>query len=246
MGSAPSTAINDPSKSLSRNAQEIVKLMYPLYYTSQNITSDEHKMASDSWNLILNDKSPEFLARRGKPDFPYTSCIIFFYDTFYTRLFNVHPMSRNLFKNGMRSQGKFLVKMITLALTEINDASKFDKTLIKLAEVHNQRGVKCVEYGVVGEVLFYVLKTVVGANSYDSRVHLAWVKVYSRMLRVIVPCALALELATNSEWQGKRLTISNESYMFSDSNANTSKEHSSDEQQLESEKIRRAEAVNNS
>ena len=135
----------DPAQSLSKNAQDIVKLMYPLYFTTQNITKDEHKIASDSWNHILNDTAPEFLARRGKPDFPYSSSIIFFYDTFYMRLFNVHPMSRNLFKNGMRSQGKFLVKMITLALSEISDSAKFDKTLVKLAEVHNQRGVKCVE-----------------------------------------------------------------------------------------------------
>ena len=72
------------------------------------------------------------------------------------------------------------------------------------------------------------------------------------MLRVIVPTALALELQTNSEWQGKRLTISQESYMFSDSNQNSTSqsasrdgERSADEtQQLESEKIRRAEATN--
>lgn len=147
MGSGSST--NGPVKNLHKSEHEIVKLMFPLYYSSQNITKDEHQMALASWEAILNDKSEEFLANKGTPGFEYSSCVIFFYDMFYTRLFNVHPMSRNLFKNGMKSQGKFLVKMITLALSEINDSDKFDKTLIKLAEVHNQRGVKAVECEII-------------------------------------------------------------------------------------------------
>lgn len=137
--------MHNPTKNLHQSEHAIVKLMFPLYYCSTDITRDEHKIASDGWDGILNDKTPEFLARRNTPGFNYSSCVIFFYDSFYTRLFDVHPMSRNLFKNGMRSQGKFLVKMITLALSEINDAGKFDKTLIKLAEIHNERGVKAVE-----------------------------------------------------------------------------------------------------
>ena len=67
------------------------------------------------------------------------------YDSFYTRLFDIHPMSRYLFKNGMKSQGKFLVQMISLALSELSDPAKFDRTLTKLAEVHYHRGVRAVE-----------------------------------------------------------------------------------------------------
>lgn len=239
MGSTSSTL--DPASKLTKNAQEVVKLMYPLYYTTINISKDEHALASAAWESILNDKSEEFLRMKGTPDFPYSSCVIFFYDTFYTRLFNVHPMSRNLFKNGMRSQGKFLVKMITLALSEINDSTgKFDKTLIKLAEVHNERGVKAVEYGVVGEVLFWVLKKVLGPNAYDSRLHMAWVKVFSRMLRVIVPCAVVLELESNSEWQSKRLSVASESYMFSLSESNANSSDAGNNDNLESEKLRKA------
>ena len=143
MGSGSST--NNPVTNLHKSESAVVKLMFPLYYSSQDISREEHKSASDGWNSILNDKTPEFLARKNDPEFGYSSCVIYFYDSFYTRLFNVHPMSRNLFKNGMRSQGKFLVKMITLALSEINDGVKFDKTLVKLAEVHNERGVKAIE-----------------------------------------------------------------------------------------------------
>ncbi len=106
---------------------------------------EERKLASDAWNLILNDKAPEFLAKKGTQGFEYMSSVIFFYDTFYARLFDIHPMARALFKNGMKSQGKFLVQMISLALSELDDKPKFERTLVKLAEVHNYRGVKAVE-----------------------------------------------------------------------------------------------------
>lgn len=146
MGGAPSTAEPLANKAvLQKNEREVVKLMMPVYYSSTDVTVEERKLASDSWDLILNEKSPEFLAKRGQADFQYQSCVTFFYDSFYFRLFDIHPMCRGLFKSGMKSQGKFLVKMISLALSELDAAEKFDKNLTKLAEVHYQRGVKTVE-----------------------------------------------------------------------------------------------------
>lgn len=48
--------------------------------------------------------------------------------------------------------------------------------------------------GIVGEVLFWALRLVIGYEVYTDEMHSAWVKVYSRMLRVIVPVAIAWEL----------------------------------------------------
>lgn len=148
MGGAPSNTNHKKgggSSTLHKSETEIIRLMFPVYYTIEVISHEERKRALDSWNMILDDKSPEFLSKRGKPDFAYTSCVTFFYDSFYTRLFDIHPMCKQLFKNGMRSQGKFLVKMISLAMSELEDPEKFDKNLVKLAEIHYQRGVKAVE-----------------------------------------------------------------------------------------------------
>jgi len=196
---------------------------------------------------ILNETSKDFLdKKKNDKNFTYSSCVTYFYDSFYMRLFDIHPMSKNLFKNGMRSQGKFLVKMITLALSEINDSKKFDKTLVKLAEVHNERGVKAVEYGVVGEVLFYVMKKIIGPSNYGSKIHMAWVKVYSRMLRIIVPTAVALELETGSSFQLKRLSMA-DSVMFETSKSADASgadgEHAEPLEKLQSEKVRLAEAT---
>lgn len=130
---------------LQKTQHDVVKLMMPVYYTPETIDAKERKFAVDSWNLIVTARSPEYLAQKGNPDFPYASCITFFYDSFYKRLFDIHPMCRQLFRKGMQSQGTFLVKMISLSLSELEDPNKFDKTLIKLAEVHFHRGVKAVE-----------------------------------------------------------------------------------------------------
>lgn len=52
-----------------------------------------------------------------------------------------------MFKTGLKTQGKFLVKIISIALSEIddNDNSKFVSTLTALAENHNKKGVKAIE-----------------------------------------------------------------------------------------------------
>jgi hypothetical protein len=144
MGGVAST-VSKVSTDLRKTEKDIVRLMMPVYYIPETITPGERIIATHSWNLVLDDKAPEFLRLKGNPDFTYNSSVSFFYDSFYTRLFDIHPMSRQLFKGGMRSQGKFLVKMISLALSELDDPQKFDSNLVKLAEVHYQRGVKAVE-----------------------------------------------------------------------------------------------------
>ena len=129
-----------------RNEQEMIRFMMPVYYIPETLTSDELQDAKMAWELILHDQSPQYLKRKSEePNFPYNCCVTFFYDSFYARLFDMHPTCRPMFKNGMKAQGRFLVKMITLALSEYDDPEKFEQTLVKLAEVHYHRGVKAVE-----------------------------------------------------------------------------------------------------
>lgn len=132
------------TSNLLKSEEDIVRLMMPVYYNEEPITQDELDIAHNSWKLILNNTSPEFMARKKDPSFTFPTCIMYFYNSFYDRLFDIHPLAKDLFKD-MRSQGKFLVKMISLALSEKSDPVKYEKTLAKLAEIHNERGVKAVE-----------------------------------------------------------------------------------------------------
>jgi hemoglobin-like flavoprotein len=52
--------------------------------------------------------------------------------------------------------------------------------------------VKAVEYGIIGDVLFYTLEITAGAL-YSPPVEACWKKVYSSMLAIIVPLAVSYE-----------------------------------------------------
>jgi hypothetical protein len=145
-------ALSTPKKIIStksppeKTEDDMIRLMMPLYYTTTPITDRDRLLASKTWQLILDNESPEFIhQKQTNPAFSYNQCAEFFFDSFYFRLFDIHPASRKLFKASMKHQGTFLVKMISISLSEAEDPRIFDMTLRKLAEIHYQRGVKAFE-----------------------------------------------------------------------------------------------------
>lgn len=107
-------------------------------------------------------------------------------------------LAKPLFRKGLQSQGKLLVKMLTLLTnlldsSSLDDTRKFNQSLIALAETHNDRGVKSTEYGIVGEVLLWTLRKCLG-SAYTPNIHMAWLRILSKILRVMVPVAVSLEL----------------------------------------------------
>lgn len=122
---------------------------------------------------------------------------------------------RPMFTNS--SQGKFFVKMISLSLSLLDNEPQFVETMTKLTEKHNEigsswklyllhfhvfLGVRSSEYGIVGEVLLWTLRYCLGM-AYTNDVHQAWVRIVSRMLRVMIPCAVAFEMQNNSAQEAR-------------------------------------------
>lgn len=58
--------------------------------------------------------------------------------------------------------------------------------------------------GIVGEVLFWTLRKCLGIKYYSEECHIAWVKVFSRMLRTMIPVVIANEIKTGSASQLER------------------------------------------
>lgn len=209
MGGASSV----PKAELSSDQAALVRLILPLYYSEEGIVQEEVDLAKSGWDKILNDSSPEYLRRKSEDGAfaeEYPSCATWFFSVFYARLFDVHPAAKPMFRSGLKSQGKFLIQLMTLALTLVLKQEKLDKVMLDLAEKHNERGVKAIEYGIVGEVLFYTLRTVLGVVVFDAEVYFIWTKIFSRLLKIMVPCALAHELACGIN-QETRLGDVNES-----------------------------------
>lgn len=175
--------------------EEIVLLMMPVYYIPKaEVTTRDITACQNVWNLIVEDKSDAFTEfKKNDPSSAPETCIIWFYHVFYERLFNVHPLCRPLFTKGVESVGAFLVQMVSMSLSQLRDSQKFEKTMTSLAARHCERGVKASEYGVIGEVLFYTLQKCLGPNAYTPSVETSWKKVFSVMLRIIVPLAVRYE-----------------------------------------------------
>mmetsp|Transcript_6195 Transcript_6195/g.9345 ORF Transcript_6195/g.9345 Transcript_6195/m.9345 type:complete len:207 (+) Transcript_6195:119-739(+) len=184
-----------PGNSLDAHGSEAIALMMPAYYMpTADVGPNDIAAAKVSWSLITDDKAQPFLFGKKERLFQYSTCIGWFYVVFFERLFDVHPACKPLFTAGVISQGKFLVKMITLSLHQLDEQEAFINTMHTLAVRHCERGVRAVEFGIVGDVLFYTLRKVLG-DDYTDEVDIVWKKIYSGMLRIIVPLVIAYEMS---------------------------------------------------
>lgn len=66
-----------------------------------------------------------------------------------------------------------------------------------------------------------MLRQVLGKETYSREVHIAWVKIYNRMIRTIVPVAVALELNTGPSIVHNQRLASYAANMFSEENSSS-------------------------
>ena len=78
--------------SIGRSEAEIVNLMMPIYYVDQEVTIDDIAHAKIGWQMIINDTAPMFVQLKGTENFHYRSSTTMFFDLFYNRLFDIHPV----------------------------------------------------------------------------------------------------------------------------------------------------------
>lgn len=52
----------------------------------------------------------------------------------------------------------------------------------------------CRTDGIVGDVLMWTLRKIMGEEYYTPKLHRIWVKIYSRMLKILIPAGVALEM----------------------------------------------------
>mmetsp|Transcript_22680 Transcript_22680/g.20597 ORF Transcript_22680/g.20597 Transcript_22680/m.20597 type:complete len:261 (+) Transcript_22680:32-814(+) len=185
------------------NKDIVVRIMMPLYYTHDKLTKEDVERASLSWNNILNNQSFKFLNEIKSRKLNIKSCKEWFETVFYQRLFDVHPLSKYMFKNP-ETQGRFLSSLLSFIFTILEDEDKFNLRLVELALSHCKRGVKACEYAIIGDVMFWSLREVLG-SLYDDRTNEAWIKIFSMMLKVIVPIAIDHELKDNKAQYNRML-----------------------------------------
>ena len=191
MGSGTSVSIQS---AMEQTHEELTELMMPPYYIRNVVVTDiDINVARAAWRQIIDGSSKVFISFKQSLGIETSSCLTWFYDCFYNRLFDVNPSARPLFKTNIQSQGRVLMGIISTALNQLRDPDSFTAMLINLAHVHSQRGVRGMQYGIIGDVLFWTLKHCLG-EAYDEKTSHAWIKIFSYMLKIIVPVAVADEI----------------------------------------------------
>lgn len=174
------------------SVNSIVEKLMPLYYQKDHVTQDDIYVAGNSWRVIIEGNSPMMQQMRLYTGLADADGMDLYRELFFTRLFDVHDAARPMFSEKAVRSGKFIGSVMQLCFDQLDHPKDFRRKIVALAESHCQMGIRTIEYGVIGEVLFWSLQKILG-DAYNRRVEEAWTKVFSSMLRIIVPIAVSFE-----------------------------------------------------
>ena len=107
---------------------------------------------------------------------------------FYTRLFELAPEVRALFKGDMVEQGRKLMTMLGSVTRGLNDLDTLVPVAQRLAVRHVGYGARPAHYAVVGAALIDTLDKGLGAE-FTSDVRAAWEKAYGTLSGVMIAAA---------------------------------------------------------
>lgn len=97
---------------------------------------------------------------------------------FYTRLFELDPSLRRLFKGDMTEQGRKLMAMLTVAVRGLDRLDELVPAVQQLGARHAAYGVTDGHYDTVAAALLWTLDKGLGAD-FTPEVRDAWVAVYT-------------------------------------------------------------------
>ena len=99
-------------------------------------------------------------------------------EIFYTKLFDLDPQLKPLFKGDMKEQGAKLMSMIGTAVSGLTNLDAIVPAVQNLGKGHVVYGVKDSHYDTVGSALIYTLDKGLG-EAFTPDVKDAWVEVYT-------------------------------------------------------------------
>jgi hemoglobin-like flavoprotein len=103
---------------------------------------------------------------------------------FYTRLFDLDPSLRKLFKGDMKKQGGMLMSMIGNAVRGLTQPNALIPVLTHLGRRHAGYGVIDAHYATVAQALLWTLEQGLG-EEFDAEAREAWVAAYTMMAGVM-------------------------------------------------------------
>jgi len=109
-------------------------------------------------------------------------------DIFYTRLFEVAPEVKPMFKGDIKEQGKKLMTTLGVVVNGLKNLDAIVPVAQKLAVQHVDYGVKPEHYTVVGESLIFTLEKGLG-DAFTDELKEAWLVAYTTLSGVMIDAA---------------------------------------------------------
>ncbi|HYH38736.1 MAG TPA: globin family protein [Azospirillum sp.] len=109
-------------------------------------------------------------------------------DLFYTRLFEIAPETRSLFKGDIRTQGVKLMAALTMVVNSLDRLESILDAVQAMARRHVHYGVTEAQYDTVGEALLWTLRKGLG-DAFTVETELAWATAYGALSGVMIAVA---------------------------------------------------------
>lgn len=104
---------------------------------------------------------------------------------FYSRLFEVAPDVRQLFKEDTKEQARKLMNMVTLVVTKLQKLDEIMGEVRLLAQRHTTYGTQSSHYAIVGECLIWTLRKGLG-DKWNDETEKAWLAVYNVLAKAMI------------------------------------------------------------
>jgi hemoglobin-like flavoprotein len=103
---------------------------------------------------------------------------------FYTRLFEIDPSLKPMFKGNMQEQGRKLMQMIGMAVQGLTVPSEIMGLVAEQGRKHLEYGVIDAHYDKVGSALLWALGQGLGAD-FTPEVKAAWTEAYEFLAKIM-------------------------------------------------------------
>ncbi len=111
-------------------------------------------------------------------------------DLFYSRLFELDPSLRRLFKGDMVEQGRKLMMMLGTVVGSLDRLAALVPAVQSLGRRHADYGVKDSHYDTVASALLWTLQQGLG-SAFTADVEAAWVSAYTVLAQTMKEAAEA-------------------------------------------------------
>lgn len=109
---------------------------------------------------------------------------------FYSRLFEVAPAVRPMFKGDVKEQSRKLMSMVTLVVSKLDKLDQVINEVKALGARHNKYGTKGEHYAVVGQCLIWTLSQGLG-DRWNKETEEAWLQAYATLSGAMIQAQTA-------------------------------------------------------